>query len=499
MKILIADDETPIREWIQFSIERGKNPEFEVVGVAENGNEAFEMALEYQVDTVITDIKMPGMDGLMLMKGLQKELPYVSFIILTNHAEFSYAREAITYGAKKYMLKSEMRGKDILDALTEIRENTAKLLENKEADCYSSGYLDIYNCCYHSRETEYVQEFWRKHHFAEHLKFRVLAVKRDDILFQKKLIDDFAKACGECILRPILRQDNIYLIIQSAESEGLERIARSFDGLWESERQGIVVSSRESSGTEQVLVQIGEAERLLQYGFFFESGYFAAEEADEWERLNREDMKHRYRQILGAILTEDKDVLMLKMNQWFSEFSNSRFSSKDIGWAREICLKMIMHTEEIFGERFSGYQDEKEPEKMENVRHCCEFCGELLEMLYSGDHVSYSQSVREAVCYIHQYYGRQELSLKEVAKAIYRSPEYLSRLFKAETGKNFSAYLMDYRMAKANSLLLETDMKIYEIAYATGYANPSYFSKVYHEYTGVTPEMTRSQKNIRMS
>ena len=75
MKILIADDETPIREWIQFSIERGNHPDFEIVGVAENGNDALELALEHHVDTVITDIKMPGMDGLMLMKKLLEKMP----------------------------------------------------------------------------------------------------------------------------------------------------------------------------------------------------------------------------------------------------------------------------------------------------------------------------------------------------------------------------------------------------------------------------------------
>lgn len=68
MKILIVDDETPIREWIQFSIERGGNPEFEIAAVAESGNEAFDMALKHQPDVVITDIKMPGMDGIELMK-----------------------------------------------------------------------------------------------------------------------------------------------------------------------------------------------------------------------------------------------------------------------------------------------------------------------------------------------------------------------------------------------------------------------------------------------
>ena len=104
MKILIVDDETPIREWIQFSIERGGNPEFEIAAVAESGNEAYELALKNQPDVVITDIKMPGMDGMELMKKVLAVSPYTNFVILTNYAEFSYAREAVTYGAKKYLL-----------------------------------------------------------------------------------------------------------------------------------------------------------------------------------------------------------------------------------------------------------------------------------------------------------------------------------------------------------------------------------------------------------
>ena len=122
MKILIVDDETPIREWIQFSIERGNNPDFNIVAVAENGNDALELALKYQVDVVISDIKMPGIDGIELMKQVLKKMPYTSFVILTNYAEFSYAREAVTYGAKKYLLKSELRGRDILRTLEEIQE-----------------------------------------------------------------------------------------------------------------------------------------------------------------------------------------------------------------------------------------------------------------------------------------------------------------------------------------------------------------------------------------
>ena len=79
MKILIVDDETPIREWIQFSIERGNNPDFNIVAVAENGNDALELALKCQVDVVISDIKMVGIYGIELMKQVLKKMPYTSF------------------------------------------------------------------------------------------------------------------------------------------------------------------------------------------------------------------------------------------------------------------------------------------------------------------------------------------------------------------------------------------------------------------------------------
>ena len=164
MKILIVDDETPIREWIQFSIERGGNPEFEIAAVAENGNEAYELALKHQPDVVITDIKMPGMDGIELMKKVLEVRPYTSFVILTNYAEFSYAREAVTYGAKKYLLKSELRGRDILGALEEIRVEIENTAGNKEKDHYSNGYLDIFDCYYNLENREFLDEFWRRHH-----------------------------------------------------------------------------------------------------------------------------------------------------------------------------------------------------------------------------------------------------------------------------------------------------------------------------------------------
>lgn len=128
------------------------------------------------------------------------------------------------------------------------------------------------------------------------------------------------------------------------------------------------------------------------------------------------------------------------------------------------------------------------------LKVCGGLCRNLVNRIYSEDNFRYSQSVRDAIRYIHNNYNR-DISLNEVAQYIYRSPEYLSRLFKSETGEKFSSYLMSYRLNKARDMLINTDMKIYEIAYAVGYTTPSYFSKMYRDFMGVGPEVTRSQRN----
>lgn len=492
---MIADDETPIREWIQFSIERGNDPDLEIVGVAENGNEAFELAMKHHVDTVITDIKMPGMDGLMLMKKLLEQMPYISFIILTNYAEFSYAREAITFGAKKYFLKSELRGQDILEVLSEIRESKAKMLAGNEEDCYSNGYLDIFTCCHRTDDPDFLQQFWLRHHFQEGVQFRILAFRSKNVEEQWQRLDGFIKEQPLHILRPILRNESIYLVMQAEQPEALMQGAEAFYKFWGREKPVIVVSGQTMAGMDQVMEGIEEAEKMLRYDFFYQKGYFQAKVTRNWNRLDREKIKKEYHKLLNRFLHENEEELCGNIDQWFLYFREVSF--QDVGWARDTCIKLVMRMEEIFLEHSSNYQEEQEVDRDWTIDKCQDFCNNLVKKLCSQENFGYTQSVREAIQYIHENYAKQDISLKEVAHSIYRSPEYLSRLFKEETGKNFSTYLMHYRLKHAQELLLHSDLKIYEVAYAVGYATPSYFSKVYREYMGVPPEMTRCQQSDR--
>lgn len=495
MKILIVDDETPIREWIQFSIERGKQEDLQIAAVAENGEEALELALRHHVDVVITDIRMPGMDGIELMKKIQEALPYTYFIILTNYAEFSYAREAITYGAKKYLLKSEMRGKDILDALREIREEMQRKTANRSMDRYSNGYLDIFDCYYNLDREEFLSEFWQRHEFHCGEWFQVIALEKRDSERQMELIQQFRRRQSGHGLVPAMKNSSIYFIVQAAERGDLQQICQSFFRMYARAGQGLAVSGSVQRGIGEIMPALEEAERVLQYRFVRSEGVMEIERAEQLPPLDRAEIQKEYSRTLKGLLYESRETVLENLDRWFDSLGNP--SLDDLPWVRETCLKMTIRIEEVCGEHIPDFKGAHKPDMSWTLERCRQFCRELVDRIYSEENFRYSQSVREAIRYIHENYAR-EITLNEVAGHIYRSPEYFSRLFKAETGEKFSSYLTAYRIRRARDLLLNTDMKIYEIAYAVGYTSPSYFSRIYRECTGVAPEVTRSQKNTRM-
>lgn len=247
LNILVVEDEGPIRDWIVYTI-KNISDEFNVIGSVNNGKEAYDMTLNFEPDVIITDIKMPIMDGIELSRKIKEIMPNIYIIILTNFAEFSYAKEAISCGVYEYLIKSDIRPKELKEILDKINDKIKLKMDKKE--------------------------------------------------------------------------ENIL------------------------DRQEIVKTK------------------------------------------------------------------------------------------------------------------------------------------------IYSKSIEKALKYIDINY-KNHISLIDVAKHVYLSHEYFSRLFKEEVGENFSTYLTIYRIKKASKLIKSTDMKISQIASEVGYSNAGYFSKNYKKYTGVSPEEDR--------
>lgn len=130
LDILVVEDEAPIRKWIEYTIVNSSS-EFNVIGTANNGKEGFELAVQLKPRVILTDIKMPVMDGIELTKLVKAELPDTIVIILTNFEEFSYAKQAITYGVYEYLIKSDIRTKDIKELLDKI--NCELMAKDEEA------------------------------------------------------------------------------------------------------------------------------------------------------------------------------------------------------------------------------------------------------------------------------------------------------------------------------------------------------------------------------
>lgn len=155
MKILIVDDETPIREWFRYAVEKIEDPDIEVLTAA-MGTEAFDIVSEQDIDVLFTDIRMPGLDGIELMQKIRNELGNTQLIVilLTNHAEFEYARNAVSLGAHAYLLKSEVTTEIIRDEIEAIRrilpEHTKNERDAKGTDDSGDTYI--------SRAVEYIQQ-----------------------------------------------------------------------------------------------------------------------------------------------------------------------------------------------------------------------------------------------------------------------------------------------------------------------------------------------------
>lgn len=114
-KVLVIDDEVPIREWLEFCINRMDG--YEIAGTASNGAEGYSVFRKIKPDIVITDIRMPGVDGLEMIEMIRELNPMVYILVLTSHEEFSYARRAMQSGVKDYILKTEISEESLSEIL----------------------------------------------------------------------------------------------------------------------------------------------------------------------------------------------------------------------------------------------------------------------------------------------------------------------------------------------------------------------------------------------
>ena len=489
INVVVVDDEAPICEWLVYCI-RQASEEYEVVS-ASNGEEAFALVLERKPDIVFTDIRMPGMDGLELMRRTLEVLPFTVFAILTNYAEFSYAKQALSLGAREYFLKSELRAADIKALLISVESAKEKITANKTQDTLSSGCIDLYNFYREREQPDYADRFWSRQGMWEHVPYLLLAMPNGGVDEEQNrlvaLAHELRERSGGTVYTAVANEREYQYLIVQAE-EGLRpRAERLIEQLAEIGGVGVSTVTGERREFPRAM---GEAARALA-ALFFAPGRSVSwyETLGSGKVLDRGGLREQKRELLTLLDQRRYSEMAAGLEIWFCRFQKP--AMEDMDWAVDYCRRMVLSVEERY------YQEAKSPvpqmEVQGSLEQCASRCLELIarmRSLYSG---RCSPSIETALDYIHHHY-QEGISMAEVARQVYRSPEYFSRQFKEEVGENFSVYLTLYRLDRAQELLLNTDLRITEIAERVGYTTPGYFSRLYKKYKGHTPERERMSK-----
>lgn len=532
IKVFLVEDEFIIREGIKNNIDwtsRG----YEFCGEAGDGELAFPMIQKLKPDIVITDIKMPFMDGLELSKLIKKELPETEIIILSGHEEFEYAKEAIRIGVAEYLLKP-INGEDLLK---EIDEVASKIIERRKESEIKKQYL------------QEMQE--------NILKERKVLFQ--DLVSGSKSLSELLEMAGRLGIDLSAMCYNIVLFkVQSAHhayneySNSLIEIEKRLNQI---NNKAVLIFDRNLEGkallfkadSKEVLESIqsdylscmedifGEYDHVYYFGGIGEPVNRLSELPDSFERAGRA-FAHRYLMKDSCILNcKDLEQALYPEKE---DFNISNVDTKQIDRRKIKGFLKLGEPEEVtyFVEEFfrdlgpnamksnifrqyitmDAYfcvidflvelkipKEEIEPlditsgvlqSKESSMAYVVRIIKKALELREQASLNRYDDIVKEVMEYIQDNYADEDISLNLLASHVNFSPNHLSMIFSQQTGQTFIKYLTDFRMNKAKELLRCTSKRSSVISTEVGYKDPHYFSYLFKKTQGMTPTQYRSGK-----
>ena len=531
IRVIIADDEERVCRLIQALVD-WKTLDMEVVGTASNGNEALALMQKTNPDILITDIRMPGCNGLELIEQAKKICPQLHIIIISGYARFEYAQSAMRYGVREYLLKPInkeeliavlMRMKELLE-----QENLADHKNKTTSENFDRlrGMLIqdmIENHCQELNELILAEQY---HVSAMPGYFQALCLKIDcdnetntipgsevddgekqqtiSLAVEKsiKILNSaLAKHCHDWVL--LWKSPYLYgmLNYQSREQDNVKRFLS--DGINQLEAQknilGVKAFSLGLGGAYKEASMLGtsanEAVRSVKDKLICGTGKLI-ENSDSRPVLYEKKLLDKYiREISHALELLSID----KMKAANHDLEETVINTSNVqGW--EI-LDLVESAGEMFIMRLD-IQDKAERSLLFK-NHCqdCLSISELFETLLSFEETLMNEviekrdldqlrPIRLAKQYIQNHYW-EPITLEEVSETVGLSTAYFSALFKKETEVGFAKYLMNIRMEQAKELLRNTNIPVTEVCEKVGYHDKKHFTHTFEKVTGLKPAVYR--------
>ncbi|WP_337099878.1 response regulator transcription factor [Paenibacillus sp. YIM B09110] len=510
LNLMIVDDEELIREEIKSKITRISHPAIGNIMLAADGIEAKRFLREYKPEIVISDIRMPGMDGLTLIRECSQTNPDVKFIVLSGHGDYGYVREAFKYGIVDYLLKpvrlSELEmqlNKAILQYTTDTSKQSSTAIANSFAN-ESRQWLnrivsgdDLDPQLVNKLNDTYSETSWRICRFLYDNRDAVDSQTEDKIqeFFNTLLsINGESKTITPIILRT--DRDGGILAINHSESISTEILKLNLHALVEQLSQVTGARIMAALSDARSLSNVKDADRkavnLLSYRILHEGSFVLDENEGKGKEKRLPVDKKEIEQLMEHLRQLNLDEARQGIVDWFQ---TTRLRAIDSAYIRQMYLMILSeisrwHSDKLPEEMISSEDEFNRHHSLNNIRI------HLFNQLSAIDPGVRQTGVRSrtAIGIVKQYIEEHpdgDVTLADVSNLVAMSYTYFSSWFKMETGLTFSAYVTRQRMEKAKRVLEDPTVRINEVANLVGYENIYHFSRAFKNYTGMSPKEYR--------
>lgn len=507
-KVLLVDDEINIIEGIA-KIVNWKNCHAQLIGKAYHGKMAYQMIKKDTPDIVLTDIKMPELNGVQLIEKVHVHHPNVKFIILSGYDEFEFAKTTMKYGVKHYLLKPTNRQK--------IESALKSVIKDLEADKQRDAFLSkirgdlksvlpiakkhflkefIMNKSYGVREWDKYKHLFNMASLKQPLRLIVMVIDDDhnfEHLFAlNELGTDMLR--GDVVHLSTMIGNKIVILLENQPTVNLNKKIKNIRSLFYNYYELTFTTAISSSaGIEQVQELYKETNDCLTQRFYLGSGSIITVKDIRKYKHNATNTQFNYEDIIFSIRSGNVKHVNCLLQDLFQQIKQENL---EVGMVKSYCLELLMYIIrqvkkgqiDIFLQQIVHFQEFKTLQEIKLF--IMKIAEEITRVHYDETRKTQHKIIQKVISYVKEHLDDENLSLLKVAdEVVYMNPDYLGRLFKKEVGKKFSTYLVHSRVQKAVDLMHEMDeVKVFEIASQVGFGNnPRYFGQVFKKHTGITP------------
>lgn len=511
-KVLIVDDDTIIRITLR-SLINWEEMGFQIVADAIHGEAALAYLKDHTVDLIISDMKMPVLDGIGLLEAVSRFEVMPKVLVLSGYDDFKLVRDAFRLGACDYLLKADLNGellKNMLEGLSGewesedeagrqpgAEESRETISDSERLSAMAMGKCELDESFF---DGEYLVVQFEIDEFQKHAGRFAGDFEGELIRPLLEFAAQIPRVASRCVLGTISpsRYAMLYRISDGAQyQDNVVSTCRQLCSVWNNFLNLPVSAgiSTKGNGAGDFLARFEEAGGWLSLHWL--KGKAAV--CSPWERgsvdyLAAKDAFVRYKRLTVGLLTADEMAVSEEKQKLIAAFYRSGLSSAKQELLYLICnLAWILNESHddigaLFAEKVNYYEKIGRLEEMGSLELWLNnYFRWVMDYAAHQNDRRQADMMSRAKRFIMDNYANPELTLGSVAGYVGLNEKYFSSRFTKEEGMTFSNYLTEVRIRKARELMEQTDLKIYEISQSVGYNSVEHFTRVFKKICQVSP------------